>query len=122
MEFPQPSCDSPIIPIVLAHTFGQKQSALHFVSCSELEFSIEHYIHLTYPTYSLLCPVPFCSAESPTKILHSAHQPRGDAGRQHQPDVRGGGLSDALRQVDDRPGGADQGGGDASGTQRAGGH
>lgn len=34
----------------------------------------------------------------------------------------GSGLANALRQVDDGPGGADQGGRDANGTQRAGGH
>ena len=65
--------------------------------------------------------IPF-SAKSPTQILYSTHQPRGDARRQRQPDMCGSGLTDALREVDDGLGGADQRGGDAIGAQRPGGH
>lgn len=66
--------------------------------------------------------IPMCSAESCSQVLHSAHQPRGDARRQCQLDMRGSGLTHALRQVDDGPGGADKGRRDAPGSQRAGGH
>ena len=62
------------------------------------------------------------SAKSSTQILHSTHQPRGDARRQRQPDMCGGGLAHASRQVDEWRGGPDQGRRDASGSQRAGGH
>lgn len=66
--------------------------------------------------------IPMCSAESSSQVLYSAYQPGGDARRQRELDVRGGGVAHALRQVDDGPGGAHQGRRDAAGSQRAGGH
>lgn len=84
----------------------------------------KNHIHLAHPTYLLFSPVPLhpLSAKSPTQILHSTHKPRGDARRQCQPDLRGSGLTNALRQVDEGPGGADQGRQYANGTQCDGGH
>ncbi|CAL8301615.1 unnamed protein product [Gadus morhua 'NCC'] len=37
---------------------------------------------------------------APSPLLQPTHRPRGDAGRQREPDVRGGWLARALRQVD----------------------
>lgn len=80
-------------------------------------------LHITPIHYSFSpAPLHCFSAKSPAQILHPAHKPRGDARRQRQPDVRGRGLAHAVPEVDHGPGGADQGGGDAAGTQRAGGH
>lgn len=48
-----------------------------------------------------------CSEACATPVLHPSQQPRGDAGWQREPDVRGGGSTHALRQVDDGGGRAD---------------
>lgn len=115
--------DSSIIPIVPYCTFGQKRPVFHFVSFYALAFSL--HARLFNNKWSKIVTVHwlyFLSAKSPTQILHSAHKPRSDARWEREPDVRGSGLADALRQVDHGRRGADQGGGDAIGTQRAGGH
>lgn len=122
-EFPEPFCDSPIIPIVFACIRGQKRSAVFFCKDSRVIFSKaykqNHYFHSALLTlFCSLSPWPH-SAESPAAILDSAHQSGGDARRERQPHLRSGGLTDAICQVDDGLRGADQGWRNADGPKRA---
>lgn len=64
----------------------------------------------------------FVSTKSPAQILHSTLQPGSDGRRQCQSNMCSSGLTNAIYQVDQRPGGPDQRRRDANRAQCAGAH
>lgn len=64
----------------------------------EITKNIIFTLHILSIYFLILSPALHSySAKGPTQVLHSTHQPRSDARWQHQPDLRGGRLPDALR-------------------------